>query len=122
MIWEKIIICADNDEHKPNSQAYKTIEKTQIQFQAQDKSVSIIKPIQPGDDFNDVLKKKGSIGVQEYVKPYLNSEKQSADGLLLSKKNQSCTEGHIRSQVFLKRGAIKPCALLFNTAFIFLNE
>ncbi|MBP9777462.1 MAG: toprim domain-containing protein, partial [Alphaproteobacteria bacterium] len=83
---KEIIICADNDEHKPHSQTYKTIEKTQTHFQAQGKSVSIIKPTQPGDDFNDVLKKQGPIGVQEYVKPYINLEKQNVFSPPLSKE------------------------------------
>ena len=74
---KEIIICSDNDEHKPHSQTYKTIEKTRNYFQAQGKSVSIIKPTHPGDDFNDVLKKQGPIGVQEYVKPYLNIDGQN---------------------------------------------
>jgi hypothetical protein len=83
---KEIILCADNDEHKPHSQAYKTIEKAQTHFQAQGKSVSLIKPIQPGDDFNDVLKKQGPIGVQEYVKPYLNLEKENTHGSYSSKE------------------------------------
>ncbi|MBL8676067.1 MAG: toprim domain-containing protein, partial [Alphaproteobacteria bacterium] len=83
---KEIIICADNDEHKPQSQTYKTIEKTRNYFQTQGKSVSIIKPIQPGDDFNDVLKKQGPIGVKKYVKPYLNLEKENTQGSLSSKE------------------------------------
>lgn len=76
-----IIICADNDDHKPNSQTYKTIESTKNHFESQGKSVSIIKPNSPGDDFNDVLKKQGISGVQEYVKPYLDPDRQPLQGL-----------------------------------------
>lgn len=78
---KEIIICADNDDHKQNSQTHKTIEHTRNIFESQGKSVSIIKPTQPGDDFNDVLKKQGISGVQEYVKPYLNLDRQVAQNL-----------------------------------------
>ncbi len=69
---KEIILCADNDDHKASSKTFETIEKAQAQFTAQEKSVSIIKPSQSGDDFNDVLKKEGKKGVQEYVTPYLD--------------------------------------------------
>ncbi|HUX78159.1 MAG TPA: AAA family ATPase, partial [Alphaproteobacteria bacterium] len=71
---KEMILCADNDEHKQNSRTFEIIEKTQSTFKAQDKSVITIKPAGPGDDFNDVLKKHGAKGIQDYVKDYLNHD------------------------------------------------
>ncbi len=73
---KEIILCGDNDDHKTNSQIHGILEKTRDQMAAGDKSVSIIKPVTPGDDFNDVLKKQGITGVQAYMKPYLDPSKQ----------------------------------------------
>jgi hypothetical protein len=81
---KEIIICADNDDHKPNSQTYKTIESTKNHFEFQKKSVAIINPKTPGDDFNDVLKKQGIPGIQEYVKPYLTPDQQAIQKLPIS--------------------------------------
>jgi hypothetical protein len=77
-----VVLIADNDEHKPNSQTSKLIEKTAEHFKTSDALntngsmdapiVQIIKPTTPGQDFNDVLKEQGVKGVTEYVKPYLS--------------------------------------------------
>jgi ATP-dependent exoDNAse (exonuclease V) alpha subunit/phage/plasmid primase-like uncharacterized protein len=69
-----IIICADNDEHKPNSQTYKVIETAAANFKANNLQVDIIKPSTPGHDFNDVLKEHGSAAVNECVKPCLEAK------------------------------------------------
>jgi ATP-dependent exoDNAse (exonuclease V) alpha subunit len=74
---KEIILCADNDEHKPNSKTHTVIEKAQEHFTAQGHSVVLIKPSHPGDDFNDVLKKQGVQGVETYVKPYLNPHREA---------------------------------------------
>ena len=84
-----IILCADNDDHKPNSQTYKTIESTKSHFESQGKSVVIIKPNEPGDGFNEVLKKQGVAGIQEYVKPYLDPERQHIQSLHSSNEHDS---------------------------------
>jgi ATP-dependent exoDNAse (exonuclease V) alpha subunit len=75
----EVVLCGDNDAprwdsrtgHKENSQTHVVLEKACDTFQAQDKLVTIIKPTTSGDDFNDVLKKQGRQGVQDYLKPYL---------------------------------------------------
>jgi ATP-dependent exoDNAse (exonuclease V) alpha subunit len=91
---KEMILCADNDEHKPTSQTHKIIETTQNHFREQGKSASIIKPFHPGDDFNDIIKKQGAKGVQEYVKDYLNPdititrELPKVESLHFSKTNQ----------------------------------
>jgi ATP-dependent exoDNAse (exonuclease V) alpha subunit len=69
-----IIICADNDEHKLNSQTYKVIENAAENFKANNLQVDIIKPTIPGHDFNDVLKEQGITAVNEYVKPCLEAK------------------------------------------------
>ena len=74
---KEIILCTDNDEHKPHSKTHTVIEKTQEHFTAQGHSVTAIKPSHPGDDFNDVLKKQGIQGVEAYVKPYLNPHRET---------------------------------------------
>ncbi len=74
---KEIILCADNDEHKPNSKTHTVMKKTQEHFIAQGYSVVLIKPSHPGDDFNDVLKKQGAQGVEGYVKPYLNPHRET---------------------------------------------
>jgi phage/plasmid primase-like uncharacterized protein len=74
---KEIILCADNDEHKPHSKTHSVIEKAQEHFTAQGHSVTVISPSHPGDDFNDVLKKQGVQGVQEYVKPYLDPHRET---------------------------------------------
>jgi len=71
---KEIIICADNDSDKLNSQTHKIIETAQEQFRSQGKSVLMVKPAHPGDDFNDVLKKEEKKGIQDYVKEYLDTE------------------------------------------------
>ena len=81
-----IIICADNDENKPRSQTAQVIEQAKFHFQAQDKSVAIIKPQQPGDDFNDVLKKQGIGALQEYVKAYLRPEQEKGPEINAAQK------------------------------------
>jgi molecular chaperone GrpE (heat shock protein) len=81
---KEIILCGDNDAHKKSlssgltrgSQTHRILEQTQESLNAQGKSVSIIKPIHPGDDFNDVLKKNGVQGIRDYLKDYLDPEKQ----------------------------------------------
>ncbi len=73
---KEIILCGDNDDHKPHSKTHALLLKIQETFQAQGKTALIIKPTTPGDDFNDVLKKQGVEGVREYVKDYLDHDKQ----------------------------------------------
>ena len=74
---KEIILCADNDEHKPHSKTHAVIEKAQERFTTQGHSVTVIKPSNSGDDFNDVLKKQGVQGVETYVKPYLNPHREA---------------------------------------------
>lgn len=74
---KEMILCADNDEHKPHSKTHTVIEKAQEHLTIQGHSVVLIKPSIPGDDFNDVLKKQGIQGVEAYVKPYLNPHRES---------------------------------------------
>ncbi|MBA3813325.1 MAG: hypothetical protein H0X26_02350 [Alphaproteobacteria bacterium] len=68
----QFILSANNDEHKQNSQTLNTVKSLQEQFTLQGKIASIIKPSQPGEDSNDVIKKQGKQGVQTYMQPYLN--------------------------------------------------
>lgn len=72
----QVILCADNDEHKQNSHTHGIIKGLREQLITQGKTVSIIRPAQPGEDFNDVLKKNGRQGVQAYVQSYLNLNKE----------------------------------------------
>ncbi len=74
---KEIIICADNDEHKPHSKTHTVIEKAQEHFTGRGFSVTVIKPSHPGDDFNDVLKKQGIQGMEAYVNPYLNPHRET---------------------------------------------
>lgn len=67
-----ILLCADNDENKLHSQSHKNIEKSKEMFESKGQLVVIIKPTVPGDDFNDILKKEGIKGIQEYVKDHLD--------------------------------------------------
>lgn len=60
-----IIICADYDA--PDSPAAKSLEKSVTTLQEKGYTVTIIKPDQLGDDFNDVLKKQGPQGVKAIV-------------------------------------------------------
>ncbi|MBX9621542.1 MAG: MobA/MobL family protein [Alphaproteobacteria bacterium] len=73
---KEIILCGDNDAHKENSKTHSILEVTKENFEIQGKSVLIIKPSHPGDDFNDVLKKEHVQGVRGYLKSYLDPEKQ----------------------------------------------
>ncbi len=84
-----IIICADNDDHKPNSQTYKVIENTADKFKANDLQVDIIKPATPGHDFNDVLKEQGIQGVNAHVKPCLEAKFRT--GLTSSELNKEAS-------------------------------
>lgn len=83
---KEIILCGDNDEHKQNSQTHQILENNREAFNTQGKYVFIIKPRNPGEDFNDVLKIQGRKGVQAYVQPYLNShaEKEAQASLTTS--------------------------------------
>lgn len=94
---KEVILCGDNDEHKKNlsksftgensdglikeSPTHALLEKTEKYFKDQGKITSIIRPTDPGDDFNDVLKKKGVKAVQDYLKPYLDPEKSIASSV-----------------------------------------
>jgi phage/plasmid primase-like uncharacterized protein len=73
---KEIILCGDNDDHKEDSKTHSILEATKENFESQAKSVLIIKPSHPGDDFNDVLKKDNVQGVRAYLKSYLDPEKQ----------------------------------------------
>ncbi len=70
----QVIICADNDTHKPTSQTAKIIEDTKQHFRDQGKSAIKIEPVNAGQDFNDVLKNQGRKMVQVYVQSYLTQE------------------------------------------------
>jgi ATP-dependent exoDNAse (exonuclease V) alpha subunit len=70
----QVIICADNDTHKPSSQTHKIIEDTKEHFRDQGKSAIKIEPLNAGQDFNDVLKDQGRKMVQVYVTSYLTQE------------------------------------------------
>ncbi len=67
---KEIILCADNDDHKPDSKTHQVIEKIQGQFEVQGRDVELIKPATPGHDFNDVLKEQGIKCIEGYVKDY----------------------------------------------------
>ncbi|HUX79179.1 MAG TPA: toprim domain-containing protein [Alphaproteobacteria bacterium] len=86
---KEVILCADNDAHKQDSQTHKIMENTKDQFITQGKSASIIRPSQPGDDFNDVLKKQGVQSVQSYVKPYLDPNKEKLTQPSISSQNRA---------------------------------
>jgi hypothetical protein len=73
---KEIILCGDNDDHKEHSKTHSILEAAKENFESQEKSVLIIKPSHPGEDFNDVLKKENVQGVRAYLKPYLDLEKQ----------------------------------------------
>ena len=64
---QNIIIAADNDSHKENSGTKRLVEKAKAHLQEQGKSVQIIEPQTPGQDFNDVLVKEGIEGVKACV-------------------------------------------------------
>lgn len=61
-----MVICADNDEHKPHSTTYKTVAEAQEAYESLGKVVHVVKPHIPGQDFNDVLKLMGKEGVREH--------------------------------------------------------
>lgn len=63
-----LIICADHDA--VDSPATQNLEKSVTALQEKGFAVSVVKPNTLGEDFNDVLKKKGPEGVQAYLKPY----------------------------------------------------
>lgn len=66
-----IVLCADNDEHKPTSQTHLLVQKSMEALEDKGHTVDVLKPSTPGQDFNDVLKEQGSKGVAEYVKQYI---------------------------------------------------
>jgi len=99
---KEIILCADNDEHKPHSKTHMVIEKAQEHFATHGHSVTILKPTHPGDDLNDVLKKQGIQGVQAYVKPYLNPHRQD-----LSQPQPSRTSYHNHGLTETKNEALR---------------
>jgi ATP-dependent exoDNAse (exonuclease V) alpha subunit len=70
----QVILCADNDTHKPTSQTSKIIEETKHHLREQGKFTTKIEPLKAGEDFNDVLKNQGQRGIQSYVKRYLALE------------------------------------------------
>jgi ATP-dependent exoDNAse (exonuclease V) alpha subunit len=89
----RVILCTDNDTHKPSSQTAKIIEAAKLHLREQGKFVTKIEPINPGQDFNDVLKDQGRRMLQVYVKSYLT---QSAVDLL--KAEDQATKGAIFSE------------------------
>ena len=72
----KIIICADNDGLQAHT--HEVIRHTQQHLDTQGKATINIRPDKEGQDFNDVLKEKGSQGVQKYIS---NSILQTAEFL-----------------------------------------
>ncbi|MBL0942420.1 MAG: toprim domain-containing protein [Alphaproteobacteria bacterium] len=65
----KIIICADNDGSDSNTQ--KLVDKVVKEPEEKGCSVSIIRPLREGFDFNDVLKQEGLVKVAHYVQSTL---------------------------------------------------
>lgn len=61
-----IVICGDHDA--PDSPALKNLEKSVITLQERGFKITVLKPEQVGEDFNDVLKAKGPEGIREILK------------------------------------------------------
>lgn len=61
-----VVICGDHDT--PDSPATKSLEKSVVTLQEKGFKVTVLKPDRLGEDFNDVLKTKGSEGVREILK------------------------------------------------------
>ena len=66
-----MILCADNDDHKPHSGTQKVITHAHKHFQNKGFLVTTVKPQTPGHDFNDVLKEKGVEEIRTYFKAFL---------------------------------------------------
>jgi len=75
-----LVICADHDA--PQTPAAKSLEKSVMTLQMSGYSVTVIKPDQLGDDFNDVLKKHGPQGVRDRIKKELLDKKVLGESLL----------------------------------------
>jgi Ti-type conjugative transfer relaxase TraA len=60
-----IVVCADHDA--PDSPAAKSLEKSVMVLQEKGYRITVIKPTGLHQDFNDVLKAKGSQGVREIL-------------------------------------------------------
>lgn len=84
----KIIIAADNDDHKKESATHKVIAKAEQYFKSQGKHTTIIKPQTPGQDFNDVLKEKGVGGVKKSIQKLEINKKLKSPGKDLSLLNR----------------------------------
>jgi Ti-type conjugative transfer relaxase TraA len=67
-----IVICADHDA--PGSPSAKSLEKSVTALQEKGYAVTIIKPDQLGDDFNDVLKIQGPQGIKRTLEKQLSSK------------------------------------------------
>ena len=65
----QIVLCGDNDSHKPESRTADILRATQTHFEERGKAVLILSPETPGHDFNDVLKMEGKKGVREILRP-----------------------------------------------------
>ncbi len=69
---QRIIICADNDTHKPHAKGQDkspseiAVEKAARQLEEKGAQVTVLKPEIAGWDFNDVLQKEGIKGVSRY--------------------------------------------------------
>jgi ATP-dependent exoDNAse (exonuclease V) alpha subunit len=91
-----IVLCADNDEHKPTSQTNLLVHKSMDALEDKGYNVDVIKPSTPGQDFNDVLKEQGKQGVVEYVKPYLKVTFKTSLTRTEITKEASCFEGLLK--------------------------
>lgn len=72
-----IVICADHDA--PDSQATKSLGKTVFSLQERGVKVTVIKPDNLSDDFNDVLKKGGAQKVRESIEKAMGWSKAKQD-------------------------------------------
>jgi phage/plasmid primase-like uncharacterized protein len=72
-----IIICGDHDG--PDSMATKTLEKSAVALQERGFKVTVIKPDQLGEDFNDVLKKQGPQKVREIIEKGMGLESENQE-------------------------------------------
>ena len=71
-LTDHVVLCLDND--KDATMKDSMIEKSVDRLIAGGKSVSIMIPEKPGDDFNDVLKKEGGSKISDYLKNTIDAK------------------------------------------------
>ena len=78
---EKIILCADNDEHKPNSKTHLLVQTAKEFYEARGLPASIVRPETPGHDFNDVLKREGVQKIKDLLRklPLIRTNAQDTE-------------------------------------------